>query len=208
MFLRLNPNIEPKQFHAATLTLREVEELRRIQDVVRKGYITKIEAHQIIFADDTVVEAKLDTLYVDCTASCIPDRPSVPVFQPGKIVLQFIRYPVIPYSCAKIAFLEALTMQDEERNNFATPIKFTKSLDDFIIISGIDMENRVRERQHPLLQRWVAQSRLDVTTRMTATIKPEDVENLALLERMQASFKAAYINIPKLIASIQSSAIN
>jgi len=207
MFLRLNSNIEPKQFHGALLTVREVEELRRIQDVVRKGYVKKIEADQIILAHG-VVEAKPNTLYIDCTASAIPEKPSVPIFQPGKIVLQCIRYPLVPFSCAKIAFLESLTMQDEERNTFATPMKFTKSVDGFIRTLGIDIESRVREKQHPLLQRWLAQSRLDSVTRLAATVKPEDAEKLALLERMQAGFKAAYSNIPKVIASLESSATN
>jgi hypothetical protein len=206
VWLRLNSSIEPKQFHAATLTLQEVEELRRIQDVVRKGHVTKIEAHQITLTHG-MVEAKPDTLYIDCTASCLPDRPSVPVFQPGKVVLQMIRLPLIPFSCAKIAFLESLAMQDEERNTFATPIRVSKNLDSFILSLGIDLENRARENQHPLLQRWLAQSRLNAYTRLAAMVKPEDVEKLALLERMKASFIAAYSNIPKLIASLWSSAI-
>jgi hypothetical protein len=205
-WLRLDSNIEPKQFHAATLTLREVEELRRIQDIVRKGHVTKIEAHQITLTHG-MVEAKPDTLYIDCTASCLPDRPSVPVFQQGKIVLQMIRYPLIPFSCAKIAFLESLAMQDEERNAFATPIRYTKNLDTFILSLGIDIENRARELQNPLLQRWLAQSRLDAYTRLAATVKPEDAGKLALLERMQASFMTAYSNLPKLMASLQSSVI-
>jgi hypothetical protein len=43
MWLRLDPNTMPTQFHAATLAPREAEELRRIQDVVRKGHVKKID---------------------------------------------------------------------------------------------------------------------------------------------------------------------
>lgn len=207
VWFRLDSSIEPKQFHAATLTLRELEELRRIQDIVRKGHVTKIEAHQITLTQG-MVEAKPDTLYIDCTAFCLPDRPSVPVFQPGKIVLQMIRYPLIPFSCAKIAFLESLAIEDEERNTFATPIKVAKNLDDFFLSMGTELENRAREQQHPLLLRWLAQSRLDAYTRLAAAVKPEDGETLALLERMQAGFMAAYSNIPKLMASLQSGTID
>ncbi|RDW57783.1 hypothetical protein BP5796_12584 [Coleophoma crateriformis] len=205
VWMRLDPTIEPKQFHAATLAPREVEELRRIQDIVRKGHVTKIEAHQITLTHG-IVEAKPDSLYIDCTASCLPNKPSVPVFQPGKIVLQMVRYPLIPFSCAKIAFLESLAMQDEERNTFTTPIRFTKNIDGFIPAFGINLENTAREKQHPLLQNWLWQSRLDTFNRLEAAIKPEDTEKLAQLGRLQTSFMAAYSNMPKLMSSLESSA--
>lgn len=201
MWLRLDSSIEPKQFHAATLAPREVEELRRIPGIIRKGHVTKIEAHQITLTHGTV-EANPDTLYIDCTASCLPDRPSVPVFQPGKIVLQMIRHPLIPFSCAKIAFLESVAMEDEERNTLTAPMRFTKTLDGFMLAMGIDLQNRARELAHPLLQRWLEQSRLNGFARLAGTVRPEDTEKLAMMERLRASFVAACKKMPELIASL------
>ncbi|KAF2174261.1 hypothetical protein M409DRAFT_49119 [Zasmidium cellare ATCC 36951] len=203
---RLDPSIEPQQFHAATLAPREVEELRRIPDIVRKGHVTKIDAQKITLTNGTV-DVKPNTLFIDCTASCLPDKPSVPVFQPGKIVPQMIRYPLIPFSCAKIAFLESLDWSDDEKNKYATPLRYPKNLDGYILSEAINMENRARENQSPILQRWLAQSRLDVYTKLTTAVRPEDMEKLALLGRMQAAFMAAYQNMPKVVESLQSGAV-
>ncbi|KAK4498587.1 hypothetical protein PRZ48_011245 [Zasmidium cellare] len=206
VWLRLDPSIEPQQFHAATLAPREVEELRRLPDIVRKGHVTKIDAKQITLTNGTV-DAKPNTLYIDCTASCLPDKPSVPVFQPGKIVPQMIRYPLIPFSCAKIAFLESLDWSDDERNKYAQPLRYPKNLDGYILSEAINMENRARENQNPILQRWLAQSRLDVYTKLTTEVRPEDMEKLALLGRMQESFMEAYKNMPRIVESLESGAV-
>lgn len=138
----------------------------------------------------------------------MPDKLSVRVFQPKKIVLQIIQYPLIPFSCAKITFLESLTIEDKERNTLATLTGFSKDLDRFILCIGRDLENYTREKQYPVLQRWLAQSRLDTYTRLAATVRPEDTEKLALLGRIEARFMEAYSNIPNLVAGVQGSSLH
>lgn len=207
VWLRLDPNLEPKQFHAATMTTSEIEALQRIPDVVRKGYVRSIGADHLQLTDGRV-EAKPNTLYIDCTASCLPDRPLVPVFQPGKIVLQMIQYPLLAFSAAKIAFLESLDVDDSERNNFSEPLLYPKSVIDYIVYSmATDMSTRAKEMQDPRLQAWLAQARVDGWTGMAAAVKPEETEKVALLKRMEGAFVAALQNVPQLVASARGVAV-
>lgn len=200
---RLDKSIEPMQFHAATLAPREVEELRRITNVARGGYVRAIEPSKILLTNATI-EASPDTLYIDCTASCLPNRPNVPVFQPGKIVLQMIRQPLIPFSSAKIGYLESLPITDEERNEYATPMRYARNLDGYISTLQTDLENRAREQQNPQIMQWLAQSRLDTYTPLIAAVKPEEKEKAELVEKMKASFMAAYGHLPTVISSLKT----
>ncbi|HEX5697624.1 MAG TPA: hypothetical protein VFX90_03135, partial [Rhodoferax sp.] len=57
--------------------------------------------------DGTRVALPAGTLVVDCTARAVERRPAVPVYQPGRIVLQMVRVPQPTFSAALIARLEA-----------------------------------------------------------------------------------------------------
>ena len=197
---RLDPNVEPRNFHAALVSKGELEELRKIREVIRQGYVTKIDTCEVVLTLGTI-PAEPDTLYIDCTASAVPTRPLVPLFQPGKIVLQIVRSPAIGLSSAIVAFLESLSLSDEERNKLVTPVSFSKNLRDHVLELAIDMRNRQRLAKNPDTRRWIRQSRLDGFSRLAASVQSDDKEKLAILVRLHKSLRAAGANLPRLLVA-------
>ena len=54
VLLRLDKTVKPTMFHGATVSQLELEQLRRIKNVVRKGRVQKIEMDKIVFTDGNI----------------------------------------------------------------------------------------------------------------------------------------------------------
>jgi hypothetical protein len=109
-WLRLDPQVEPSLFHAATVSEGELQELKRIADIVRLGRVVSVESERILL-ERGQVSARPDTLYVDCTASALQRPPTLPVFHGDRITLQMVRFPQLPFDpsdTAKTAILARL----------------------------------------------------------------------------------------------------
>ena len=76
--LRLDPTVWPTKYRCATVNEEELAALRRIDDVVRMGRITRIDSSSIELTGGIVV-AEPGSLYVDCTADGLARRPSRPI---------------------------------------------------------------------------------------------------------------------------------
>ena len=66
-------------YRCAVVSQAELEQLRRIKEVVRLGHLSSVEPTKIVL-DHGAVPEDPDTLYVDCSASAIQIPPAVPVF--------------------------------------------------------------------------------------------------------------------------------
>lgn len=202
-WLRLDPNVEPTMYHAATVSVGELAELRRINDVVRKGRVRSIARDRLLM-DEGVVTAAPDTLYVDCTAAALQRPDPVKVFDGDRITLQMIRFPQLPFSAAFTGFLEATFETDEEKNAFAAPMKICDTVEEFIAVHVPDTQNRMACNRHPAVREWVAQSRTDGFTKLMRTVDPNDAEKQAVLQRLRDAGAAAAANLPKLLASLKA----
>ncbi len=47
--IRIDPNVEPEVFRGATLSLLELDALRRIENVVRLGRVRRIGTKHMVF---------------------------------------------------------------------------------------------------------------------------------------------------------------
>jgi hypothetical protein len=56
--IRLDPAVSPTMYRCATVSQRELGPLRSITDVVRKGRVTRIDTHRIVFAEGSVDAAR------------------------------------------------------------------------------------------------------------------------------------------------------
>ncbi len=200
-WLRLSPAVQPQVNHSANISRMELAELRRIRDVVRLGRVRSLAPGEIVL-EGGVLSAAPDTFYVDCTASAVSRKPPVPVFQGKRILLQILRYPLIPLSAALIAFLETRFDGDEEKNRFASPIPFADSMNDYVRALKIDLDNRLAAAGDPQVKAWFEQSRLDPFSGLAADVSPDETDKLAILTRLKAALQAANANLPHLIASM------
>ena len=90
VLLRLDPDVEPTMYHAATISRQELDELRRIDQVIRMGRVQRITEDEILL-DGGTLPTTAGTVHVDCTASAVGNLDPVPVFQSDRIVPQTIR---------------------------------------------------------------------------------------------------------------------
>ena len=88
--LRLDPEVEPTTYHCATVTQQELQLLRQIKGIVRLGRVRSIEQGKAVL-DHGTIPMNSDHLYIDCSASGIPSRPTLPIFEDDRITLQWVR---------------------------------------------------------------------------------------------------------------------
>ncbi|HKP56306.1 MAG TPA: NAD(P)-binding protein [Polyangiales bacterium] len=200
-WLRLSRDVEPRMFHGATVSEGELDELRRIRDVVRMGRVRSIDVDRVRLEAGEVPAAR-DTLYVDCTASALSRPTPVPIFSGKRITLQMIRYPYFTYSAALIALIEATLGSDEEKNRVVTPLHIPDTVEDYLRQQVPDMQNRVACGRHPVLREWADNARTDGFTRLMRTVKPTETDKLAVLARLREASKRAAQNLPKLLATL------
>lgn len=81
VLLRVDPAVRPAMYRCATVTRLELEQLRRITDVVRMGHLVAVEAGRLILDGGTVAVSG-DELYIDCTADGAEKRPPHPFSTP------------------------------------------------------------------------------------------------------------------------------
>lgn len=202
-WLRLSHDVEPRMFHGATVSEGELEELRRIRDVVRMGRVRSID-HDRVRLDGGEIPAERDTLYVDCTASAVSRPDPVPIYdgERKRITLQMVRYPYFTYSAAMIALIEATLGSDEEKNQMVTPLKISDTVEDYLRLLVPDMLNRAACSRQPVLREWADNARTDGFTRVMRHVKPTETEKLAVLARLRDASKRAAQNLPKLLATL------
>ncbi|MEM7328564.1 MAG: NAD(P)/FAD-dependent oxidoreductase [Pseudomonadota bacterium] len=161
LWQRVDTSIRPTMFHASIVTEKEIEQLRTIKNVVRKGYVQRIEPGRLIMGQGDV-EIAPDTLFIDCTASAFKKYVGVraPVFQPNEIHVQVIRQFQPCYSAGLIACIEA-HVPEEEKNNYARPAPGIDTVEDVLLVLAAAMENTVMWMQSPAIAEWRNKSRLD-----------------------------------------------
>jgi len=202
--LRIDPGRQPTMFHLATIAPGEVELLRRIRRVVRKGRVQAIEAGRLLLDQGTEALAE-GTLCVDCTASAVEPRPVQPIFQPGRIVLQVVRLPLPTFSAALTAYVETHYGSDAEKNRLCASVPFPHRLQDYPRAMMVSMWNQFQWGQDKTLRTWVRNSRLDGFGKLMTGIDPQDTEKLATIARLREQSIAAMANIQQLVAAANGS---
>ncbi|MFJ9843313.1 NAD(P)-binding protein [Kitasatospora sp. NPDC101155] len=181
LLLRLSPDIEPTAYRCATVARAELEQLRRIKDVVRHGRVKRIDENAIEL-DQATVPAQAGTLYIDCTADGLERRPTVPVFGQARITLQAVVPCQQVFSAALTAHIEASYADDDTRNALCAPSQHPDSALDWIQFFGDVQERIVRWAADPALLEWLSTCRL--LSRRIPKLSPE--QRTALLPLFEA----------------------
>ncbi|MFE3769557.1 NAD(P)-binding protein [Streptomyces sp. NPDC059122] len=181
LLLRLSPDNEPTAYRCATVARAELEQLRRIGDIVRHGRVRRI-GENAIELDQATIPAQTGTLYIDCTADGLERRKTVPVFDQARITLQAVVPCQQVFSAALIAHVEASCTDDDTRNALCAPSQHPDSALDWIQFFGDIQERIVRWTADPALVEWLGTCRL--LGRRLPEISPE--QRTALLPMFQA----------------------
>ncbi len=164
VLLRLDPAVRPTMYRCATVTRAELEQLRRITDVVRMGHLRRVEPGTL-FLDGGEVATRGSALYVDCTADGAEKVPATPIFDTGSITLQSVRGCQQVFSAALIAHVEAAYPDDPDdsvKNELCRPVEHPDTDLDWARNTVADYANQLRWLDDPDLTAWLAGARLDL----------------------------------------------
>lgn len=189
-FLRLDPDVRPEMFHGATVSRMELQALRTIRHVIRKGRVKRINKDKIVL-DEGEIAITPDHVLVDCSARAVSNDAIVPVFQGEKIVLQMVRSYQPVFSAAFIAHIEAAYEDEAEQNRLCGVVPLPNHDTDFIRFTVAFMMNQYNWSQIPELRAWLRTNRLDGFSSLISNIDPGDTEKTELLQGMRQSAPAA-----------------
>jgi hypothetical protein len=160
VMIRIDPNVEPGVFRGATLSLLELDALRRIENIVQLGRVRRVGTNRIVF-DDTSLPTDGRHVYVDCTAEGLRRMPPRPVFETDRIVPQMVTIGVAPWSAATIAAVEASAQDDTHKNELCPPVTFTGETSSLLPIARAGMSGLMARSAEPELAEWTERCRLN-----------------------------------------------
>ena len=188
--LRLDPDVRPTMYRCATVTKAELDQLRRIENVVRLGRVQRIEPRTIVLEEGTV-PTSTQTLHVHCAADGLARRPTLPVFDGNAMTLQALRTCQQVFSAAFTAHVEATIDDEAEKNRICTPVPHPDTDVDFLRTTLANTTNQAQWMMNEELATWLHNSRLDAFT-------PPPGEELPELDA--AAFLAAIPRLEELLA--------
>ncbi len=198
---RFDRNVTPTMFRCSICSEAEVEQLRRVTNVIRLGHVQWIGGDRLVLQKGTVSMPR-GTIFVNCTADGIPDRPSQPIYQKDKIVLQYVRRCSPSFSGAFVAYLETIITDNAAKNAMCTPVPPPKTPLDWIRMQLQESGNQLAWSKTPALQQWLMNSRLERFSALVARAHQEkDEANLATIGRYRAAAKAGLARLTELMAS-------
>jgi hypothetical protein len=159
--LRLDPDVRATMYRGAMLSSYELDQLRRIPGAVRLGAVRRVERDRILLERGEVATGP-GVLGVDCTARGLRDAPAVPIFSPGRIVLQQVRHKSPPFNAALLAFVEAHRDDDAEKNRLCPPNAHASDTDGYARILARTWRTEGGWLQEPDVARWIGGSRLNL----------------------------------------------
>jgi hypothetical protein len=194
--LRLDESVQPTMYRCATVTLAELEQLRRISNVVRLGRVRRLHPDEIAL-DGGSIPTSPGTLHVDCTADGLERRPVVPVFAGDRLTLQSVRTCQQVFSAAFTAHVESAYEDDSLKNELCTVIPHPDSHLDWLRCSLANTLNDIRWAQDEDLARWLGASRLNVLAAFLHGVDPGRAA--PKLERIEKSTGAALTKLTQLL---------
>ncbi len=197
--LRLDDSVPPAMYHGALVSRAELEELRKIRNIVRLGRVQRIEKDRIVLAHGTL-PSDPDRLYVDCSASAVERRPIVPVFEGHRITPQMVRTFQPTFSGAFIAHVEATVEDEGEKNQICAVIPMPDQPIQWLTMLVVNLANQYRWSKNPDLRNWIARSRLDGFTAMAHQVAATETDKLALLQRYAKSAGLATAKLQVLLS--------
>ncbi len=200
LLLRIDPAVEPTTYRCAVVSKGELAQFRRIADIVRLGRVRRIEPDRIVL-DRGSVAAKLDTLYIDCSASAIVIPPPLPVFDAERINLFMLRTCQPLFSAAVVAWVESHVVEPIEKNALCAIVPSPERPIDWLRMWAVTIRNMGRWRQHAALSAWLMQCRLNAVAIYMRGVQPDDTERLALAHAAGAQAGPAAARLPVLLAT-------
>jgi hypothetical protein len=165
VMLRTDRSVWPTMMKGGTISLGELEQLRRIENVVRMGHVRRIERDRIVL-DEGSVATTPDHVHVHCASFGLNTNPPRPIFTDDSITLQCVTRASITLSAALIGFVETTERTTAEKNRVCPPNAFTDTPFDFLRFLLMGMSAEMQWLDAPDLQEWMEHARLNLLSGM------------------------------------------
>ncbi len=195
IMMRVDRKVMPTMAKAPTLATWELDQLRTLEDVVRRGHLEAVEKGKLIFANGSV-EVSNDALVVHCAADGLKYPPLVPVWQPEEITLQAIRAGFPCFGAAVVGYVEATRQTDEDKNRLCPPTGYGNSMADWARMNVRGTRAVMSFMSEPDINEWANRVALN-----PARIPPEHPGSEALdeaRERLAAHVRPGLDNLARL----------
>ncbi|MCK0146541.1 hypothetical protein MWU78_12875 [Arenibacter sp. F26102] len=198
VLLRIDKKVIPKMHRGATISELELEQLRRIKNIVRKGRIKRIEKDEIILEEGKIGNEQ-NQIFVDCSANALHHSGNKPIFSGNTITLQPVRGGQIVFSAAFIAHVETAYKDEMQKNKLCEVVPLPNHDTDWIKMFAGSMKNQHSWKKDPELTKWLYNNRLDGFSHLVADISDDDEELQTILRRLRNSIRPAMVNLGKLL---------
>ena len=182
IMIRIDRSVMPTMARAPTLGVWELERLRSVERVVRRGHVRRVDPGRLTFDDGTVTVAA-DAVVVHCAASGLQNPPLLPVWSPSAITVQPVRAGFPCFGAAVIGYVEATRADDDEKNRLCPPSRFGNTLTDWAAMNVRGLRASQAFGAEPDIKEWA-----DGVALNPARIPPEhrgSPEVQGALERLQ-----------------------
>lgn len=201
VLLRIDPEVKPTMFHAATISRLELEALRRIKNVVRMGRVKRLGADEIVL-DGGTLPTSPEHVHVNCSASGIPHTDTKPIFETGKITPQTVRAYQPAFSASVIAHVDNAYEDMDKKNALCGVVPIPNHATDFVPMTAANMMNQYVWSQEEALMAWLVRNRLDGFSRLIADIKPDEEEKMDIMRRVRGNLMPAVMKLQQFKAEL------
>ncbi len=153
VMLRIDRTVMPTMARAPTLASWELEQLRTVGNVVRRGHIETVDRGKLGFADGSVAVAD-DALVVHCAADGLKHPGLVPVWRPEAITLQPIRAGFPCFGAALVGYVEATREDDDEKNRLCPPSPYPNSMGEWATMNVVGTRSAMSFSAEPDIKEW------------------------------------------------------
>ena len=153
IMLRIDRTVMPTMAKAPTLATWELEQLRTLENVVRRGHIRHVDRGSLTLDDGTVAVAS-DALVVHCAADGLKYPPLVPVWGPEAITLQPIRAGFPCFGAAVTGYVEATRDSDTEKNRLCPPSPFPDTMASWARMNVLGTQAAMSFSSEPDIKEW------------------------------------------------------
>ena len=151
--LRIDRTLTPTMAKTPTLATWELDQLRTLENVVRRGHIQNVDRGRLTFADGSVAIDK-DALVVHCAADGLKYPGRIPIWRPEVITLQAIRAGFPSFGAAVTGYVEATRDTDDEKNRICSPSVYGNSLQEWAQMIVYGSRNAAAYTAEPDIKEW------------------------------------------------------
>ncbi|SFS13685.1 hypothetical protein SAMN04487846_2754 [Microbacterium sp. cf046] len=175
IMLRIDRAVTPTMAKTPTLATWELELVRTIDDVIRRGHLLAVAGSRLVFADGDV-RIPADALVVHCAAEGLKYPGLRPIWTPEAITPQPVRVGFPCFGAALAGHVEAVRDDDAEKNRVCRPSPYANTPADWASMQTIGGDASIAMSKETDLRDWS-----NSTTLNPARIPLDRVDDPAVL---------------------------